>query len=276
MAVLKALIVFVPLPPTDPSESLHFDYIGRAFAFGEILRVSICVPLGNRRDYDGLVRFRWCLALTFALPMILACGGGSDEGNAGGTETPAATSAPVAPTLPPFPTRAPQATSTPVNTYAPDVRTEIDVVDGALDAMQAADGAALLDQLSFHPYRCDNAPAGTVGSNPCPPGVPDGSAVDVIAAGGCEVMFLARERANLAGELQAFADAASRQGVYAVVEVQTGRLVSPLPLRYLVILSDGYSLLLDDTGITHLGMPCEGVGPAQLYHPADRPILPPL
>ena len=206
------------------------------------------------------------------LLLLVACSSGDDEE----TPPPTATSAPAGPTLPPFPTQAPQPTSTPVTTYDAGARTEIDVIDGVLDALQSGDAAALIEQLSFHPYRCDNAPAGTEGSNPCPPGVADGSGVDVVASGGCDVIFLARDRADLGSELQAYADAASQQGLYAIAEVQSGRLLSPLPLRYLIILSDGYALLLDDAGITHLSLPCEGVGPADLYHPADRPILPPL
>ena len=206
------------------------------------------------------------------LLLIAACGGSDNQDIPPSTPT----SAPAGPTLPPFPTQAPQPTSTPVNTYAPGERTQIDVIDGVLEALEAGDAATLTQQLSFHAYRCDNAPPGTAGSNPCPPGVADGSPVDVIATGGCDVTFLARDRANLASEVQTYADAASQQGIYAVVEVQSGRLQSPLPLRYLIILSDGYALLLDDAGITHLSLPCEGVGPADLYHPADRPILPPL
>jgi hypothetical protein len=100
--------------------------------------------------------------------------------------------------------------------------------------------------------------------------------VDVIAAGGCEVRFLSRERAGIGAEVAAFVAETKDQGLYAISEVQEGRLASPLPLRFLIILSGGYSLLLDDNGVTHLGLPCQGVGAAELYHPADRPILPPL
>ena len=205
------------------------------------------------------------------LPALLlaACSGGNGE-----SSTPTAT-APAAPTLPPFPTRAPQPSATPVNTYPPDTRTGIDVIDKAIEAVLSGDPQAVIAQLSFHPYRCDNAPSGSQGTNPCPPGVPEGSAVDVIAAGGCDVSFLARDRASLVTQVTQFEQDVASQGIYAVVEVQQGRLASPLPLRYLIILSGGYSLLLDDTGITHLGLPCDGVGPAQLFHPADRPILPP-
>lgn len=207
-----------------------------------------------------------------SLVLAAACGGGSDEEEPPSTST----SAPAGPTLPPFPTRAPRPTPTPVNTYEAGEHTNIAVIDAALDALEKGDSASVMEQLSFHPYRCDNAPPGTVGSNPCPPGVAEGSPVDVIASGGCEVSFLARESTDLAADVQAFVEAAATQGLYAVSEVQPGRLASPLPLRYLIILSGGYSLLLDDAGITHLGLPCEGVGPAEVYHPADRPILPPL
>ncbi len=217
-----------------------------------------------------MVKRRWLLVLPLVLLLVAACGGGDDA-----TPSPTATSAPAGPTLPPFPTQAPQPTATPVTTYARGTRTDIEVIDNALDAIESGDPAAVTQQLSFHPYRCDNAPAGVEGSNPCPPGVAEGSPVDVIAAGGCDVKFLARDRANLDTEVAAFEQTVATQAVYAVVEVQEGRLASPLPLRYLIILSGGYSLLLDDEGITHLGLPCDNVGPAELYHPADKPILPP-
>jgi hypothetical protein len=217
------------------------------------------------------VNRRWLLVLPVVLFLAAACGADDNE-----TPSATATSAPAGPTLPPFPTRAPQPTATPVTTYAVGTRTDIEVVDGVLAALESGDPAALTAQLSFHPYRCDNAPTGTEGSNPCPPGVADGSPVDVVAAGGCDVTFLARDLASLDSEVADYARTAAEQGIYAVSEVQEGRLASPLPLRYLIILSGGYSLLLDDAGVTHLGLPCEGVGPAELYHPADRPILPPL
>ena len=205
----------------------------------------------------------------------MSCGGGGN-GTSSDTPEPIATSAPAGPTLPPFPTRPPQPTATPVTVYPSGTRTDIAVIDRALDALESGDEAAFMAQLSFHPYRCENAPAGVEGSNPCPPGVAEGSPVDVIASGGCEVTFLARDRADLSTKIGAFFEAAKQQGLYAVTEVQAGRLASPLPLRYLIILSKGYSLLLDDEGITHLGLPCEGVGAAQLFHPADRPILAPI
>ena len=203
--------------------------------------------------------------------LAIACGGDGAEG-----PSPTDTSAPAGPTLPPVPTQPPRATSTPVATHPSGARTNVAVIDGVLDALADGDAEGLYDQLSFHPYRCDNAPAGTEGSNPCPPGVPEGSAVDVVAEGGCEVRFLARELSSLVSEVVGYTREASAQGVYAVTEVQQGRLASPLPLRYLIILSGGYTLLLDDAGVTHLGLPCGGVGPADLYHPADRAILAPL
>jgi hypothetical protein len=215
------------------------------------------------------VKQRWLLVLLLPLLLLTACSG---DGGESSTPTPAAT---LAPTLPPFPTQAPQPTSTPVNAYPPGTRTGIEVIDKVIAALASGDPQAVLDHLSFHPYPCTNAPSGTDGSNPCPPGVPEGSPVDVIASGGCKVSFLARDRASLSTDVATFEQAAATQGIYAVVEVQEGRLQSPLPLRYLIILSGGYSLLLDDAGITHLGLPCEGVGPAQLFHPADHPILPP-
>ena len=216
---------------------------------------------------------RWLILLLGVALLAVACGGGDGPDAASPTpiETPT-----VAPTLPPIATRSPLATATPVTAYPPGTRTGIEVIDGVLDAVEAGDGEALMAVLSFHPYRCDNAPAGVEGSNPCPPGVQEGSAIDVVALGGCEVSFLARQRADVEQQVLEFVTTASRQQVYAVAEVQEGRLASPLPLRYMVILSGGYSLLLDDAGVTHLGLPCDSVGPAQLYHPADRPILPPL
>jgi hypothetical protein len=174
------------------------------------------------------------------------------------------------------PTRQPLPAPTPVAAYPEGTRTGIPVIDRVLDAIEPGDPAEFEALLSFHPYRCDNAPAGTAGSNPCPPGVAQGSAVDVIAVGGCDVSFVARERSTLGEAVNMFVRAASIQDVYAVTEVQTGRLASPLPLRYLIILSGAYTLLLDDSGVTHLGLPCGGVGPAELYHPADRAILEPV
>jgi hypothetical protein len=211
---------------------------------------------------------RWLVVLFGTMALSLGCGDG-EQLSATVTATPA-------PTLPPIATRLPAATSTPVNAYPPGTRTGVQVIDDALDAIEAGDPAAFMQQLSFHPYRCDNAPAGVAGANPCPAGVPEGSVVEVIALGGCDVVFIAREQPELADEVAEFVRATRGQGVYAASELQEGRLSSPLPLRYMVILSGGYSLLLDDRGVTHLGLPCDSVGPAQLYHPADRPILPPL
>lgn len=213
---------------------------------------------------------RWLLAPLLFL-LAAACGGGSgdEELSAGHTET-------VAPTLPPIATRAPEPSATPVNAHPPGTRTGVQVVDAVLVALESGEPAELTAVLSFHPYRCDNAPAGVEGSNPCPPGVPPGSPVDVIAAGGCKVAFVARELAGLNAEIASFMQAAAGHGVYAVTEVQAGRLASPLPLRYLIILAGGHTLLLDDAGVTHLGLPCDAVGPAEVFHPADRPILAPL
>lgn len=217
------------------------------------------------------MKLLWSVVLAVAVGLAVACSGGGDSASPTATSTSAAPRA----TLPPFPTRAPQPTSTPVATYDTGTRTEIDVIDGVLEALEARDDVALTGMLSFHPYRCNNVPLSVDGANPCPPGVSEGSPVDVIAMGGCEVAFLARERANLGAKVADFVREAAGQGVFAVTEVQTGRLSSPLPIRYLIILSGGYALLLDDSGITHLAIPCAGVEAATLYHPADRPILPP-
>jgi hypothetical protein len=214
-------------------------------------------------------RLRWLLAPLLLL-LAAACGGG--EGGEGSSPSPP----PVTATLPPIPTQAPQPSPTPVNAHPAGTRTGVAVIDGVLAALEAGDAAALTGLLSFHPYRCDNAPAGTEGANPCPPGVAAGSPVDVVAAGGCEVEFLARQRAGLAAEIAGYVAAAGGQRVYAVTEVQEGRLASPLPLRYLIILAGGHTLLLDDAGVTHLGLPCDNVGPAQLFHPRDRAILAPV
>jgi len=224
--------------------------------------------------YDDAVNRPWLCALATMFLLVLACGGDDDTG-AGDGDAPRPT-ATFAPTLPPVPTREPLPTPTPVAAHPDGTRTGVAVIDRVLDAIDPGDAAAFEGLLSFHPYRCDRAPAGTAGSNPCPPGAVDGSAVDVIAVGGCDVSYVARERSSLGEEVNKFVRAASIQDVYAVSEVQEGRLASPLPLRYLVILSGGYTMLLDDAGVTHLGLPCDNVGPAELYHPADRAILAPL
>ena len=219
------------------------------------------------------MNWRWFLAPGVLL-LTVACGGsGGDEASWPSTGVVQSS---AAPTLPPIATRAPQPSATPVNAYPPGTRTGVAVIDAALAALESGDAALFTAQLSFHPYRCDNAPAGVEGSNPCPPGVAEGSPVEVIAFGSCKATFVAREDAGFQGDIESYVSVASEQGTYAVTEVQEGRLASPLPLRYLVILSRGFTLLLDDAGVTHIGLPCGAVGPAQLYHPADRPILPPL
>jgi hypothetical protein len=225
--------------------------------------------------YDGAVNRSWLCVLAMMFVLVLACGGSDGSGD-GDAQDPTATLAAIGPTLPPVPTREAFPTPTPVAGHPEGTHTGVAVIDQVLDALDSGDPTALEPLLSFHPYRCDTAPAGTAGSNPCPPGVADGSAVDVIAIGECDVSYVASGRANLADEVRMFVAAASKQDVYAVTEVQEGRLASPLALRYLVILSGGYTMLLDDAGITHLGRQCDNVGPAQLYHPADRPILAPL
>lgn len=215
------------------------------------------------------------LPVALLLVVVTACSGGDDDASPAVTPSPAATSAPAGPTLPPFPTRGPQPSPTPVAGHEPGTRTGVEVVDATLAALEARDVAALVALLSFHPYRCNAAPAGTFGSNPCPPGVSEGAPVQVIAAGGCEVVFLARERASFELDIQTYIEATTGQSLFAVTEVQEGRLLSPLPLKYLIILTGGHSLLLDDVGVTHLATPCEGVGAADLFHPADTAILAP-
>jgi hypothetical protein len=216
--------------------------------------------------YHGAMKQMWLMVVLGVVGLGVACGGGDGLGP---DSTPR-------PTLPPIATRPPEATATPVNAYPRGTRTNVRVIDDVLAALEAGDAAGFEAQLSFHPYPCDNAPAGTEASNPCPPGVRLGSPVDVIASGGCQASFIARGGPELNEEVEEFVTAAAKQGLYAASEVKEGRLSSDLPLRYLVVLSGGFSLLLDDGGVTHLGLPCDAVGPAELYHPADRPILPPL
>lgn len=215
--------------------------------------------------------------LLIASVLAAACGGDGGEPASSRSPSAASPSPTVAgpPTIPPLPTLPPRPTATPVATHPQDVRTEIEVIDRTLDALVENDADAVVDQLSFHPHGCNALPSDADGSNPCPPGTEEGDPVDVIAFGDCDISYLAESRAGLRTRVRSFVQDASEQGLYAVVEVAEGRLSSPLPLQYLIILSGGHTLLLDEAGITHLGVPCGSIRPAEVFHPADTPILAP-
>lgn len=212
------------------------------------------------------------LSLMFGLALVLsACGGGDSEP----TPEPTAT---VPPTLPPIATMQPRPDATPVTAHPAGTRTGIEVIDRSIDAVESGDIAALQAALSFHPFRCDAPGPGS--ANPCPAGLAIGSAIDVIAAGACETTFTARDGGELTAMLQTFLQPESGSDgteapLYAVTEVAPNRILSPLPVRYLIVYADGRTLILDDGGVTHIGLPCESAGPADMFHPADRAILPP-
>jgi len=220
--------------------------------------------------YDGWVRLRG-IVLSLGLVVLCACGGGD-----GGNGLP--TSAPAGPTLPPIATR-PAVTATPVAGHPLGTRVNIPAVDAAIAAFETGDEAGVLAALSFHPLPCDAR--GTSRAAPCPAGVQNGSNVDSVALAQCDTVFLAKGTADLGSALRLYVrgggDAKAVQPrVYAVTEMSQSRVTSSLPFRYLVIFVSGHSVLIDDVGITHLASPCGDVGPAQLFHPADRVVLAPV
>jgi hypothetical protein len=201
---------------------------------------------------------------------VLACGGSDDRPGL-------PTSAPAGPTLPPIATR-PAVTPTPVAGHPLGTRTNVPAVDTAIAAMESGDEVAVIAALSFHPLPCDAR--GSPRAAPCPSGVQNGSNVDAVALARCEPAYLAKGTADLGSAVRQYVrggdGAAVQPRVYAVTEVSQSRVTSPLPFKYLVIFVSGHSLLVDDAGITHLVSPCGDVGPAQLFHPADRVILAPV
>ena len=153
------------------------------------------------------------------------------------------------------------------------------MVDAAIAAFETGDEARVLAALSFHPLPCDAR--GTSSAAPCPSGVQNGSNVDAVALARCDTSFLAKGTADLGSAVRQYVRgggdvSAVQPRVYAVTEVSQSRVTSALPFRYLVIFVSGHSVLVDDVGITHLASPCGDVGPAQLFHPADRVVLAPV
>jgi hypothetical protein len=152
-------------------------------------------------------------------------------------------------------------------------------VDAAIAAVESGDESRVIAVLSFHPLPCDAR--GSSSAAPCPAGVQNGSNVDSVSVVRCDASYVAKGTSDLGSAVRLWmrggGDAtAVVPRVYAVTEVSQSRVTSALPFRYLVIFVSGHSLLVDDAGITHVGLPCGDVGASQLFHPADQVVLGPV
>lgn len=145
--------------------------------------------------------------------MVLACGDGDGDEGAAPTET-APGEAPTANGSPSPAGPEPMSTSAEPPVHPDGVRTGDAFVDAYLEARELGDADAITGMLAFVEMECSAQPA--IGSVPCREGEADGSAVDVIRAGGsCEPVFTRPDevRAIIEGQLL---DAS--HGLYGVVE----------------------------------------------------------
>jgi hypothetical protein len=182
-----------------------------------------------------------------------ACGGGAQ-------------SSPTVPAA--IATELPVATP-PVNVHPSGTRIGMASIDAALDAIERRDAARLTSQLAVVSATCTNEPVYPGYALPCGPGQA-GTTIDIIVYNRCRMgesqIVL---RSDAAPAVAAFiADRPS--GLVSVTRMGT----SPYDGPYGVAFASGHTILLDDTGVTTLMLPCPGVpvGPPPLGPPY---ILPP-